>query len=760
MGSVKRKLALWGCILLAGCFFASKGNTYQAAATFLLGWGQETALGEAEQEWVEMARDELADITADRNILALVYLTDSYAVRESADADSAVVANVPSGQTVQIRDVAVNSLTDIWEYVCFYYGGQECCGYIERQYLACSDEVFLAWEEDYGLNPGTRPGVMTLDGEGTESDAGPEVSGGDANPEVSGGDAGGSGEGAGEEKPLPEDIAQFPESYREALLALKEAHPNWTFVKMNTGLKWSEVVDAQMVRGRNLIPSSFPLYMQDGIHSPNWAYITEDALAYYLDPRNGLNEETIFQFEQLTYNASYHTEEAVQAFLDNTFMSGIIPDTVLTYAKTFFAVGKELGVSPFHLACRVYQEQGSGDSQLISGTYPGYEGYYNYFNIGAAGTTTQEVIVSGLELAKKENWYNGYYSIYGGAKIISSNYILHGQDTLYLQKFDVDDSADGLYWHQYMQNVCAPTSEGHNISKSYANAGSLENTFVFKIPVYEDMPEEACAKPTVSYTVTLEALEGYDDAVVYLDGVPYQAVKNAGRYQVEAADGAAKTAVMYSYNEKGIPTGMYVWELKHNGAVYQVTALPQLENLLTYHGFSIRITGKSGIRFKTGIEQAVRSQLLTEEGLAGYRLKEYGTLVMTRSNMGQYPFVKGGEKVRAGVSYGMNGQGVLQDLIYEAVDGRLRYTSVLVGLPADQYETEFAFKGYIVLSKEGQEDITLYGPAVWRSIYNLSKQVLDLKMYPEGSDADVFLKKLISDADALKATEETQVTQQ
>ena len=35
-----------------------------------------------------------------------------------------------------------------------------------------------------------------------------------------------------------EDIEQFPESYRQALYAVKEKHPNWTFQIMNTGLDW------------------------------------------------------------------------------------------------------------------------------------------------------------------------------------------------------------------------------------------------------------------------------------------------------------------------------------------------------------------------------------------------------------------------------------------------------------------------------------------------------------------------------------------
>ena len=97
-----------------------------------------------------------------------------------------------------------------------------------------------------------------------------------------------------------------------------------------------------MTGARSLIPASFPEYMQNGLYSKSWAYASEDILKYYLDPRNWLTESSIFQFEQLTYNESYQTEAGVQGFLKGSFMEGIIPNLEITYAKTFWAVGKEL----------------------------------------------------------------------------------------------------------------------------------------------------------------------------------------------------------------------------------------------------------------------------------------------------------------------------------------------------------------------------------------------------------------------------------
>ena len=341
------------------------------------------------------------------------------------------------------------------------YEGRQVCGYVPRTYLACSDERFLGWEEMFGMNAA----AYAIDGE----------------------------------KAANKDIEQFPESYRPALLALKEKHPNWTFVVMNTKLDWRKTIDAELQDARSLIEKVFPDWTKNGKFDNNWCYASRAAVEMYMDPRNGLTEDGIFQFEQLTYNETYHTEEAVRSFLKTTFMTDeggkLAPGTDKTYARLFWEVGSEKGreVSPFHLAARVYQEQGNGTSPLISGTYPGYEGYYNYFNIGASGNTNELVYGNGLTYAKNHGWDNAEKSIRGGADVISANYIKMGQDTLYLQKFNVNPNGGyPVYSHQYMQNILAPTSEGKKIKKLYETAGALDNSFVFKVPVFESMPAQPC----------------------------------------------------------------------------------------------------------------------------------------------------------------------------------------------------------------------------------------------------------------------------
>lgn len=328
-----------------------------------------------------------------------------------------------------------------------------------------------------------------------------------------------------------EDVVQFPKSYQTALYALKQAHPNWVFQVFDTRLDWDEVMyNETNPPHRSLLPSYFGSSMVGEVYGDGWSCATYEAVEYYLDPRNWLTEDYIFQFELLTFNESYQSVVTVQKVIQNTFMSGFLEDQEgVTYAQTFYDIGKELGVSPVHLACRVYQEQGvSGKSELISGTYPGYEGYYNYFNIQASGATREEIVRNGLNEAVSEGWTSRYLALKGGSTKVSNNYILKGQDTLYLQKFDVDNTYYGMYWHQYMQNLAAPSNEGRKVKKAYENTGSLDNCFVFKIPVYRNMPDLDKAEHIV------------DDGRYYIESLDAKYALTVKKEQLENIETAEK----------------------------------------------------------------------------------------------------------------------------------------------------------------------------------------------------------------------------
>ena len=426
-------------------------------------------------EYVELCSEvfsglDVESIFEQEVIQGTVYLCDFYDVKSAADEESATVISIPSGTTVQLLDTDAGR-GKLWYYVKAAVEDVEYYGYVLRDNLAVSNEKLLELE-------------ATMPMKYTENNG--------SNLEVNG-------------------VEKFPESYRAALYKLAEKHPNWVFVPYNTGLDWNYVIEQELKEDRSLVGASRGEGWKDGSYGTGWFYASQAAVRYCMDPRNYLDEESIFQFEQLTYNESYHTVEATQNILQSTFMRGIMPGSEITYAQHFTEVGYSQRVSSFHLASRVAQEQGAGTSPLISGTYSGYEGYYNYFNIGASGSTKEEIYESGLSRAKKEGWSSPALSIQGGARILSNSYILRGQDTLYQQKFDIDGSYDGRFWHQYMQNVEAPCSEAKRIARAYKNAGVFHNRFVFKIPVYDNMPDAPCSSPDTGITSAGIYLLEYDE---------------------------------------------------------------------------------------------------------------------------------------------------------------------------------------------------------------------------------------------------------
>lgn len=422
----------------------------------------ETASETETEHDVDAAVDAFCALTSGKDFMALLYRTDSYNVRQDPSESSRHIATVKSGHTFYIKSVEIVD-DSVWYQVQFGLNGTEYTGYVEAYYLAYSDEDWIRWETDYltKLFPKNDTSVISPYALNNPVDT--------------------------------SDIDAFPALYQSKLTALKQLHPNWTFVPMNTGLDFNTVVENEM-GDKSLIQNTSGNAEKGWVgdsYGSGWYYATKDAVSYYMNPCNFLTEDAVFQFEQLTFNSSYHTVSAIQNFLNNTFMKGSLPDdSGKSYAQAFYEIGKDRLLSPIHLASRVYQEQGNGKSALISGAYAGYEGYYNYFNVRANGKTEKEIIENGLSYAKSQGWNTHYKSLAGGAETIGNNYILKGQDTLYLEKFNVDGSYNPLYTHQYMQNIQAPASESFSTKKMYANAGSLDCAFVFKIPVFKNMQEE------------------------------------------------------------------------------------------------------------------------------------------------------------------------------------------------------------------------------------------------------------------------------
>ena len=289
----------------------------------------------------------------------------------------------------------------------------------------------------------------------------------------------------------------FPESYVEKLTKMHMIHPNWNFVPQKVNITLDDAVAGEYNPiYKNLISTTntAQLATDGGAYSngsytqfePGWYAPSRDTLKYYIDPRNFLDDNQIFMFEQLSNDNSI-TEEQIQKLLDGTFMAGsfMYNNTEYTYAKAIIDAGKNNNVSAVHLATRILQEQGLNGSATSGMIASDGKTYYNYFNFNASGSTTEEIINGALRYAIASGWDNPYKAINGAAADLSDGYINNGQDTLYYQKFNVVGGSQ--FWHQYMANIQAPYSESYRTYSSYWNSGLINNSFTFKIPVYNNM---------------------------------------------------------------------------------------------------------------------------------------------------------------------------------------------------------------------------------------------------------------------------------
>ena len=508
----KRILSLVLCLLVV------VSNSITALATSDMGGTQEVVEASTVLIDVEEAQSSLQELVAEREIPALLYLKDIYTIKAEPDSSSGDVASISSGQQVYITGVGEDTGHNIWYQVTYSYDGGELSGYIQREFLAFSDERLIEWE---GMHIRSRQMFRMLRSAGINY----------------------------------ADVEQFPDSYRDALYKLKQQHPNWKFVKMDTGLDWNYVVNIQSEADRSLVSNNGALdSWKDGYYSKSWSIASDGIIKYYLDPRNALSEKLVFQFEQLTYNRSYHSVESVQKVVQGTFMDGTVPGESISYAQAFMNIASEKNISPILMAARVRQEQGVNGSQMISGKYPGFEGLYNHYNVGASGNTQQKELETGLAKAREMGWTTPMLSLSGGSAFLSNNYIRRGQDTLYLQKFDVDSSYDGVCWHQYMQNIAAPESEALSTYRAYSNAGIVDSAFVFRIPVYRNMPSYACTKPGSEEMITLN-VSTVDNLPVNGTAVLYSYINGSLNTSV-AMDFTSSDTNVATIDANGVVTGI------------------------------------------------------------------------------------------------------------------------------------------------------------------------------------------------------------
>ena len=316
------------------------------------------------------------------------------------------------------------------------------------------------------------------------------------------------------------DDKKYP-GIKKMIENLQKNHKNWKFKVLYTGLDWNKVVKEEAKHGRNLIGAKQKSYSGDWLckecedsnkkySGGNWVCVSDDAVAYMMDPRNSLYYEDVFQFLELSYDKSVtYDSNIIKSILKNTFMDDGNLDS---YIKTIINRSKEKNVNPYFIAGKIIQEQGTKGGATYKMKYTEKDKtkyYYNIFNINAGGSTTSAIVSNALTWAKAKGWDTVEKSLIGGVDFIANGYITIGQDTMYFEKFDV--IADTYYTHQYAQDVMYAQNQGEKLRRILEKIDATEYAYTFVIPLYENMPGTACKRPSTTRTNTNETSNKDDD---------------------------------------------------------------------------------------------------------------------------------------------------------------------------------------------------------------------------------------------------------
>lgn len=259
--------------------------------------------------------------------------------------------------------------------------------------------------------------------------------------------------------------------------------------------------------------------------------------------------------------------------------------------------------------------------------------------------------------------------------------------------------------------------------KEYSLRGEYKNNALFFTA--QDLSEPVTPPEEQSYPLDkIAALHSGKTLTLGIDGTDYYPDASGSFGSIELK-GGKKLITVSEYNlpfgsdvHSMYPTGMYVYSLEKSGGQYSLNRISNLDNLLSYGGSSIRITGNKGIRMITGIDQSVKSAL-TGSGVSGYKLEEYGTLLCWASEIQNGSLSLSDSYARHNYAYSRTAG---TDPVFRFSDGRVQYTNVLVGFTNDQCVDDIAMRSYIKLTGPDGEQVTLYGGIVRRSIGYIAYQ--------------------------------------
>lgn len=182
----------------------------------------------------------------------------------------------------------------------------------------------------------------------------------------------------------------FPESYKAELRTLHAQHPTWIFNAVQTGLDWNTAVASELQGTSSLVETGSKSSWKSteagkfdwtsstwpGFDGATWVGASQEIVAYFMDPRNFLDDSYVFQFAVHDYNAELQTIDGLRSMLKGTFLDGqvAIDASSPLYAAAVAAQGLSAstnavgGQTVTNAGIGTTTQTGSGESLL------GYEG--------------------------------------------------------------------------------------------------------------------------------------------------------------------------------------------------------------------------------------------------------------------------------------------------------------------------------------------------------------------------------------------------
>ena len=121
-------------------------------------------------------------------------------------------------------------------------------------------------------------------------------------------------------------LDDYPD-YAALLDDLLDEHPNWSFTILYTGLDWDTVIKNETTaeHGRNLVQNKTGEWVcsvcgNKAYDNGSWRCASTSTVSYYMDPRNSLFEDYVFQFENLEWKDNTYTLDGVEQILDGTYL--------------------------------------------------------------------------------------------------------------------------------------------------------------------------------------------------------------------------------------------------------------------------------------------------------------------------------------------------------------------------------------------------------------------------------------------------------